>query len=165
MSSWWHGLSLRERALVGSAGAIILMLIVWYGLVMPGVNARSSANLARQQAADELAQVEHLVAARRARSSQAKGVAVSTGAAMTPDALKTEVTRAAQQAGLSISRLQGSEAGRFSLVFDQADARQLFYWMNDVETRLGGRVERLSMDQGQNGRIRATVELVSGDGA
>ena len=39
------------------------------------------------------------------------------------DAFKTEVTRAAQTAGLAISRLQGGEAGRFSLVFEQADIR------------------------------------------
>ena len=81
---------------------------------------------------------------------------------MNADAFKGEVTRSAQQAGLAISRLQGGQDGKFSLVFDQADSRQLFYWLNEVETRLSGRVQRLSVDQAGNGRVRATVEIAGG---
>ena len=72
------------------------------------------------------------------------------------------ITRAAQGAGLAISRLQGGDAGRFSLVFEQADARQLYYWMNEVENRLGGRIDRMSIDQSSDDRVRATIDVVAG---
>jgi len=162
MSSWWHNLVLREKILIGAAGSLVFLLIAWYGVMRPSLDARAEAREARQLAASELAQLERLAAARRARSPVATGIAVSTGTALDPDAFKTAVTGAAQASGLAISRLQGNEGRTFALVFDQADARQLFYWMNEVEGRLGGRIERLSIDQAQNGRVRATVELSGG---
>lgn len=164
MSSWWQGLSFREKVLIAGAGGLLALVIAWYAIVMPLLSGRADALQARQQAADQLAQLEHLSAASRARSPVNTGIAVSTGASLDPDAFKTAVTRAAQQSGLSISRLQGGAQGQFSLVFEQADSRQLFYWLNEVETRLGGRIERFSIDQAGAGRIRATVEI-SGGGA
>ncbi|RIJ14221.1 type II secretion system protein M [Henriciella mobilis] len=163
MSGWWQGLSAREKALIASAGGLLALVIIWYGMVAPLLSGRSDALQARQQAADELAQLEHLSAASRARSPVSTGIAVSTGSSLDADAFKTAVTRAAQQSGLSISRLQGGAQGRFSLVFEQADSRQLFYWLNEVETRLGGRVERFSIDQAGAGRVRATVEISGGE--
>lgn len=164
MNMWWQGLSLREKALIGSAGGLLAILVILYGIVTPLHSRRAEARLERQQAADGLAQLERLAAAERARSPVSTGIAVSTGTALNPDAFKAAVTRSAQQSGLAIARLQGGQEGRFSLVFEQADSRQLFYWLNEVETRLSGRVERLSIDQAGGGRVRATVEI-SGGGA
>ena len=165
MSAWWSGLSLREKALLAVAGGLAALVIVWYGLMAPALSARTEARQDRQLAADDLVRLEHLVAARKARVPAATGVAVSSSATMSADAFKTEVTRLAQTAGLSISRLQGGEGGRFALVFEQADPRQFFYWLNEIESRLGARTERLSVDQASNGRIRATVELSGGAGS
>lgn len=164
MSGWWQALSLREKALIACAGTLVGVVIVWYGLIAPSLAARADARIDRQQAADGLAQLERLVAADRARSPVATGVAVSTGTALNPDAFKAEVTRTAQTAGLAIARLQGGQSGSFSLVFEQADPRQLFYWLNEVENRLGGQVERMSIDQAGGGRVRATVEISGGAG-
>lgn len=162
MSAWWQGLTGREKALVAGAGALLAMVVVWHGLVSPLLSGRADARADRQLAADNLAQLEQLSAAQRARSPASTGFVASTGNAMNADAFKGEVTRSAQQAGLAISRLQGGQDGKFSLVFDQADSRQLFYWLNEVETRLSGRVQRLSVDQAGNGRVRATVEIAGG---
>ena len=162
MTSWWEGLSLREKWLVAAAGTLVLLLVVWYGLIAPSLDARADARIARQQSADELVQIERLAALRRARAPATTGVPVSTATALAGDAFKTEVTRTAQASGLAISRLQGSASDRFSLVFEQADPRQLFYWLNEVETRLGGRIERLSIDQGRNGRVRASIDVAAG---
>ena len=70
MSGWWQGLSAREKALIASAGGLLALVIIWYGMVAPLLSGRSDALQARQQAADELAQLEHLSAASRARSSR-----------------------------------------------------------------------------------------------
>lgn len=164
MSNWWQGLSLREKALIGCAGAILVLVVFWYGVVTPSLSARADARADRLEAADTLAQLERLAAADRARTPATTGIAVSTGASLNADAFKAEVTRSAQQTGLAISRLQGSQGDRFSLVFEEVDARQLFYWLNEVESRLGGQIERLSMDQAANGRVRATVEVSGGAG-
>ena len=165
MKMWWSGLSLREQALLLTAGGLTALIILWYGLMSPALSARAEARLDRQQAADALVRLEHLVAAHRARAPAATGVSVSSSAAMNADAFKTEVTRTAQTAGLAISRLQGGEGDRFALVFEQADPRQFFYWLNEIETRLGARTERLSVDQAGDGRIRATVEVSGGAGS
>lgn len=162
MSRWWEGLSIREKGLIGSAGLLVFLLLAWYGVVMPSMANRDSARIERQSAAAELAEIERLSAAIRARSPLQRAIAASTGTSLGSEAFKTEVTRQAQTAGLAITRLQAGEEGRFSMVFDQADPRQLFYLLNAVETQLGGRIERLSIDQSANGRIRATVELSGG---
>ena len=162
MSSWWETLSLREKTLIGCAGAMLALIVVWYGIISPLLTARGDARSAHGQAAENLAQLERLAAADRARTPAATGIAVSTGANLNADAFKAEVTRAAQSSGLSISRLQGGQQGRFSLVFEQADPRLLFYWINEVESRLGGEVSRLSVDQTGEGRVRATIEVESG---
>lgn len=164
MKEWWTGLSLREQALIGLAGAILVILIGWYGIVSPLLTARSDARVERQAAASDLAQVERLLAVRRAQMPLSAGVTSAGRAPYSGDAFKTEVTRAAQSAGLSISRLQGGDAGRFSLVFEQVDARQLYYWMNEVENRLGGRIERMSIDQSSDNRVRATIDVIAGGG-
>lgn len=162
MKNWWTGLTLREQLLIGAAGALLAILIVWYGIVSPLLTARADARLDRERAAFDLAQVERLLAVQRAQMPLSAGVTSAGRAPYTGDAFKTEVTRAAQSAGLAISRLQGGDAGRFSLVFEQADARQLYYWMNEVENRLGGRIERMSIDQSSGERVRATIDVVAG---
>lgn len=162
MTSWWEGLSLREKALLGCAGGLIVLVIAWYGVLSPLMSARADARTDHAQAADNLMQLEQLAAADRARSPATMGVAVSTGASLNADAFKAEVTRMAQNSGLSIARLQGGQQGRFSLVFEQADPRLLFYWMNEVESRLGGAFTRVSFDQSGEGRVRATIEVESG---
>ncbi|GGB58184.1 MULTISPECIES: type II secretion system protein GspM [Henriciella] len=165
MTSWWESLSVREKALISAAGLLTVLLIGWYGLVSPVSSARDAARLDRQAAAEELSRIERLTASIRARPNANAAVAVSTGAVLSADAFKTEVTRQAQSAGLAIARLQGGDSGRFSLVFEQADPRQLFYWMSTVEMQLGGRIEKMSVDQAGNGRVRATVELSGGAGS
>lgn len=162
MKDWWSGLSLREQTLIGAAGALLVLVIFWYGIASPLFSARAEARMARQTAADELAQVERLLAVQRARMPLSSSTTSAGRAPYAGDAFKTEVTRAAQTAGLAISRLQGGEAGRFSLVFEQADIRQLYYWMNEIETRLGGRIERMSIDQASNDRVRATIDVAAG---
>ncbi|MEM5517706.1 type II secretion system protein GspM [Henriciella sp. AS95] len=164
MSGWWETLSGREKGLIGAAGLLLLCVFVWYGLVSPISSARDTARLDRLAAADELSRIERLAASIRARSASSAAVPVSSNAAMNADAFKTAVTQQAQSAGLSIARLQSSDEGRFSLVFEQVDPRQLFYWMSSVETQLGGRIERMSVDQAGNGRVRATIELSGGAG-
>ena len=163
MSGWWQGLSLREKALIGCAGAVLVLVVFWYGLVTPSLEARADARADRLQASDDLAQLERLAAADRARRPATTGIAVSTGTSLNPDAFKAAVTRSAQQSGLAISRLQGSQGDRFSLVFEEVEARQFFYWLNEVETRLGGQIERLSIDQAGSGRVRATVDVTGGE--
>ena len=60
MKNWWTGLTLREQLLIGAAGALLAILIVWYGIVSPLLTARADARLDRERAASDLAQVERL---------------------------------------------------------------------------------------------------------
>ncbi|MEM8617881.1 MAG: hypothetical protein AAGF20_13220, partial [Pseudomonadota bacterium] len=66
-------------------------------------------------------------------------------------------------AGLAIARLQGSNTNdQVGLVFEAVDPRLVFYWLDDIERRLGAEVTRLSMDPAGGGRVRVSVEIRAG---
>lgn len=60
MSVFLSRLSTRERGLVALAGALILGLALVYGLLMPGLDARSSAESRNARAAADLAEAHSL---------------------------------------------------------------------------------------------------------
>ncbi|MCL4684666.1 type II secretion system protein M [Myxococcota bacterium] len=51
---WIGGLAPRERLLVGAAGGVLVVLVIWLGLVMPLVGAVRSARLRVETAEREL---------------------------------------------------------------------------------------------------------------
>ena len=43
MSSWWQGLSVREKALIAGAGGLLALVVIWYGIVAPLLNHKVRA--------------------------------------------------------------------------------------------------------------------------
>jgi len=155
MKRWWQGLAPRERILV-SLATILTVLVVFSQFVLVPVRE-----------AHEAAQTDMQIAAQRLTVLQESYHAQSVGGFAPPqnipllssDAFKAAVTQSATVKGLSISRLQSGNNDNVGIVFDNTDPRLVFFWLNDVEARLGGRIVRLSMEQSGQGAVRVNVEI------
>lgn len=160
MKTWWTGLAQRERLLIGIAAAMTVIVVIWQFMLVPAAAARAEAKASLEQADTTLARLQEAYARKRATGySQA---ATSNVSSLTGDAFKTAVTTAASEKGLSISRIQGGNENTIGLVFEDSDPRFIFFWLEDVETRLGGTVSRLVMEQSGGGRVRVSVDVTAG---
>lgn len=158
MIGWWNGLAPRERALVGTAGALTVLFVLWQFILVPMFAAQERARSDLVQARTVLTRVQEAYGRQRASNEAAS----ANLAATSTDALKAEVTRTARDKGLAIARLQTGDDGSISLLFESADPRIFFFWLEEAETRLGGRVTRLTMEQAGGGNIRANVDFEGG---
>ena len=155
MTDWWAGLAMRERVLVMTAAALPVLFVLWQFVLLPSFAAQDRARADLLQAQTVLTRVQEAYGRQRANH---EGVPANL-AVTSPDALKAQVTNAASDKGLAISRLQTGADGSISLLFVNADPRLFFFWLEEVETRLGARVSRLTIEQAGGGNIRANVDF------
>lgn len=155
MKSWWQGLVPRERFLIGVAGGLTTLVICFQFILVPALNARAAAKDNLQAATERLNVLQEAYQLKRLSDKQRP----QTMNALSAEAFKAAVTQSATDKGLSISRLQNAGETSVSIVFDNSDPRLVFFWLNDVETRLGGQVERMSVEQSGGGQVRVNVDL------
>ncbi|MEM9939201.1 MAG: type II secretion system protein GspM [Pseudomonadota bacterium] len=155
MTDWWDGLAMRERVLVITAAALTVIFVLWQFILVPSFTAQERARADLVQARTILTRVQEAYGRQRASHENASANLAATSS----DALKAQVTNAARDKGLAIARLQTGGDGSISLLFETADPRLFFFWLEEVETRLGGRVSRLTIEQSGGGNIRANVEF------
>ena len=156
MTAWWQGLADRERLLIQVAAGLTGVILLWQFMLNPVMNARADARIELAQLDQDLSRLQEAYVAKRARGTVQFLPEIQSE--YTGDAFKMAVTRSASERGLSISRLQGQDE-TIGLVFESADPRFIFFWLEDVETRLGGQVNRLVMEQSGGGLVRARVDL------
>ena len=159
MKVWWAGLASRERQLILLAVGLTVMVVFWQFVLNPTLNARDKARIAWSEADARLAQLQEAYIAKRARGDNLS--MQMPGTEYRGNAFKMAVSRAATDQGLVISRLQGSGDDSFGLVFEKADPRLIFLWLEHVETRLGGQIRRLTLEQAGRGEVRARVDIQS----
>lgn len=158
--SWWKGLDRRERMLVSIAACLTALVVTWQFVIVPAISAHADARAELAEADANLSRLQEAYMHKRAQ-----GVAAAAnigGNQLSGDAFKTAVTSSASEKGLSISRLQGGNTSTVGLVFEEADPRFIFFWLEDVETRLNGNVTRLVIEQAGGGRVRASVDVSPG---
>jgi general secretion pathway protein M len=161
MKAWWSGLNTRERGLVGTAGVLVILVILWQFLLVPAFTAKADAKAELDLASARVDRLSEAYGQRRLTGNLNQ--ALSSGVpVMSSDAFKGAVTRDAADKGLSISRLQGDGEESITLVFERVQPQQLFYWIQNVETSLGGQVRRLNIEQVGEGAVRASVEFERG---
>ena len=160
MNQWWTQLAPRERQLIAVAGALTALILGWQLLFQPMMKARAEARASLETADRQLSQIQEEFMRQRARGS-----ASSSSAQPTPngiDAFKAAVTGSAGDIGLSIARLQGNDTSSVRLVFENADPRLIFVWLEDVQAKHAAQVARFSMEQAGAGLVRANIDLVAG---
>lgn len=157
MKTWWTELAPRERLLVMIAAGLTALAVIWQFVLVPAVGARDAARERAELASRDLTRLQHAFMEKRA------GGAVSANlpgqSQLSPEGFKSAVTGAASDKGLSIARLQSGEGAEIGLVLEPSDPRLIFAWLEEVETRHGGRITRLTMEQAGGGAVRMTVDI------
>ena len=160
MSDWWNNMAPRERLLIGIAGALTVIIVLWQFILVPSLSARAEAKARLADSDRTLSTLQEAYALKRA-----KGAAAPTDArprAANIDDFKASITSAASDIGLAIARLQGNDTNSVRLIFENADPRLIYVWLEDVQARFSGQVTRFNMEQAGNGLVRVNVDLVPG---
>lgn len=162
MEAWWQGLAPRERLLLTIAAVLSALVIVWQFMLVPTVKARDAARVRYTATSATLAGVQEAYMARYVSGKVSAASVAGPQTGLSGDAFKAALTTSATQKGLSISRLQGAENEAVSVLIEAADPRLVLFWLDDVVSRLGGRVLRLSLEQAGNAQVRLSVDLAGG---
>lgn len=160
MSEWWDSMAPRERLLIGVAGLLTVLFVVWQFIMVPSLTARAEARANLDQADRVLSQIQERYVLKRAQGSAAASTARPTSSSI--DAFKASITGAASDTGLAIARLQGNDTSSVRLVFENADPRLVFLWLEQVQAKHSAQVTRFNMEQAGNGLVRVNVDLVAG---
>jgi general secretion pathway protein M len=151
VKNWWNGLSMRERWLVGVAGALVIAVLGW-ALGRPAIGAfldlesRHSAAIEREGRV--AAKVQWL--ARR----PAKSVAVAVDAV----AIDQYLAQSAGEIGLTLDRNEARGQGQATIAIATAKAPVLTEWLASLEGQ-GFVVDQLTITPAADGTVGMTAEL------
>lgn len=134
MNAWWGGLSPREQKLVGAAGVMLLVGIVYWGLWQP--------------LADRVAERERQVAAQqrtlawlKEKGEQVLALQASSGRRVdTSGTLEGVVNRAAFNHKITITRLQ-PQGQELQVWIDTVPFDTLLPWLGELTDRYGIRIQ------------------------
>ena len=160
MSTWWETLAPRERLLIVTAGVLTALVVLWQFILVPSLSANAEARARLADADRSVARLQEAYGLQRALGSASATNARPTSANL--DEFKAAVTDAAGQRGLAIARLQGNDTTSVRLIFEDADPRLVFLWLEDVQANYSGQVTRFNMEQAGGRAVRVSVDLVPG---
>ncbi|MEP1144031.1 MAG: type II secretion system protein GspM [Henriciella sp.] len=160
MTEWWTGLESREKLLISVAAMLTVLIVVWQFVLVPSLSARAEASAGLADADRTLSRVQESYMLKRAQGAAAPSNARPSSASI--EDFKAKVTGAAGDIGLSIARLQGDDTNSVRLVFENADPRLIFLWLEDIQAKHNGQVTRFNMEQAGGGLVRVNVDLVAG---
>lgn len=160
MRGWWAGLVDRERVLIAVAALLTGLVVLWQFVFVPTVNGQAEARANLEESDRTLSRIQEDYMRQRARGAAAPTNARPTSGSI--EDFKAAVTGSASDIGLAIARLQGDNTTSVRLVFENADPRLIFLWLEDVQAKHSGQVTRFTMEQAGGGLVRVNVDLAAG---
>ena len=154
LQNWWMALSMRERWLVGMAGALALGVVLW-GLGRPAVAA--FIDLENQHRAS--IEREGRVAAKVQYLAQRP--AKSVAAALDAVAIDQYLAQSAGEIGLTLDRNEARGAGQATIAIATARAPVVTDWLASLEAQ-GFVVDQLTITPAADGTVGLTAELRKG---
>ncbi|PAL21460.1 type II secretion system protein GspM [Sphingopyxis sp. GW247-27LB] len=154
VQSWWTGLSLRERWLVGIAGALALGVLLW-ALGRPAYAAFADLEGDHRAAIEREGRVAAKVALLARRP--AKSVATAVDAV----AIDQYLAQSAGEIGLTLDRNEARGAAQATIAIATAKAPVLTDWLASLETQ-GFVVDQLTITPAADGTVGMTAELRKG---
>jgi len=152
IKNWFQALSQREKIMMGILGFLVTLVVGYYAVVSPFINAYISAQKSYADATDSQVRIEAKVAALTAPAD--KSVKPVTRA------LDVFISQNAGEAGFAVGRLDPQTNGTVRLSIDSAKPTALFGWLAMLERR-GISVEELAVNPGPNETVTATIILRS----
>ena len=153
MREWFNSQSPRDQMAILLLTGFLLVFSVFQFALMPMSENRAQMALNNGAASAQLSRVEAKVS--RLLSLRDAG---STGQ---NDNLSSTLSAAAQNAGLTVKRLQPNSRGEVQVRFEGADFDALLQWLQTVEGNEGLRIIDASVsDAGRSGGVNATLRVL-----
>ncbi len=154
---YWDERSRREQVMLGVMFALLAVVILWLGLLMPLQAGQRSARTALTDATDRNAAMRMKVKLLKALPRGASG-----GVAASP--IDQFIGQSAGEAGLTLERSQPQGDDRIDIAIASVRPVALFTWLATLEGQ-GLRVETISARPSPtSGSISVQAVLVRGDG-
>ncbi len=144
---WWSGRSLREQRLLMVMGALIAGIVVWFGVISPGLNWRADAAERRAAAEADLALIE-------AGAARVAGGPSSMGA----DQVQAAARRAADADGVNAVFNPLDDGVGFSI--NGASTATLFGWLAALHAEHGIEARVLTVSENADATLNAEGLLV-----
>ena len=153
MIEWWDKLSLRERALVGAAAALLALVVLLQFILFPLLANRSAASLRAEQASRTL----DLMTSRGL--SPTSDASASSGVTLDADARRRAILDAATRRGLAIARVQVSADGVVTVQVDDTNAENVFAWLFELRSSTGLEASKATITEAGSGLVRSSFEF------
>lgn len=152
MREWFNAQTQRDQiALIALAGAIVLYSLLTFAL-LPASEARSQMAANNTAAMAQLGRVE-------AKVSQLLDLRANSESGQNQN-LSSTLSAAAQNAGLTVKRLQPNSRGEVQVRFESIEFDALLQWLQTVEGNEGLRIVDASVsDAGRSGGVNATLRV------
>lgn len=150
--NWWSARSVREKRLLAVAGSLLALVLAWFLIVRPLMDARATAEARLQAASTALAQARADAAAfNRGAASQAEA----------PSPLAPFITQSATEQGFTNMTVIGNQPDQVAISSPQVRPAALFGWLGQLEAR-GIAVRSLTATAGANQTISIQATLIAG---
>ena len=152
MREWFNAQTPRDQiALIALAAAVVIYSVVAFALV-PANEARSQMMANNKAATAQLARVE-------AKVSQLVDLRANGESGQNQN-LSSTLSAAAQNAGLTVKRLQPNSRGEVQVRFESVEFDALLQWLQTIEGNEGLRIIDASVsDAGRSGGVNATLRV------
>ena len=150
LKAWIAQLSHREQWLVGTAGGLVAIILLVFGMVLPAMSVIETATIAHDDAVQRRGRIEATVAA--ATEQRASGTQV-TGAA-----IDLIVTQSAAEQGFDIVKSANAVPGQMTFRMDQARASALFAWLAGLEAQ-GIDTKTITLRGSPSGSVTVDAQL------
>ncbi|OHD05315.1 type II secretion system protein GspM [Sphingopyxis sp. RIFCSPHIGHO2_12_FULL_65_19] len=154
LQNWWTGLSLREKWLVGIAGALALGVLIW-GIGRPAAAAFVDLETRHRAAVEREGRVAAKVQLLTQRPAKSVAAAVDTLA------IDQYLAQSAGEIGLTLDRNEARGTGQATIAIATAKAPVLTDWLASLEGQ-GFIVDQLTITPAADGTVGLTAELRKG---
>ncbi len=150
LSTWFIGLTGRERTLVGVAGALVALVVLIYGIILPTGHALDDAAVRHRLVTERAGRIAGQIAA--LKSAPRAGAAALTGP------VEQVVGASAQEAGFIVQSNQRRGADSAVIVIPTARPSAALAWIDGLSAQ-GLAVEQLTMTPAPDGTVSVNVTL------
>jgi type II secretory pathway component PulM len=152
IAGWWRSRTLRERLLLQAAALLIFAVLVPLAAYQAALRFRAGA-------AEQLAGARQVQANVARLAAQGRPAAAAT--APSDGTLRGRAMANAQAAGLVVARIEPQGAGALLIVFEPADSRKIYRWIDSMG-RSGASVRRTLVTRASGeGAVAAEFEISS----
>lgn len=150
LKTWYFALSNRERVLVSVAGALTVVVVLIFGILLQAMSALEQAESGLDEAVQRRGRIEATVAA----ASLQKPSEVPPAQA----GIDLVVTQGAAEKGFDLLKPTNSAPGQVDFRIEQARAPALLAWLSELESQ-GIFISSITMRSATNGSVTVEAQL------